>query len=84
MLEIFAENGKYRLIEGYGPYMNKRYEVQEKYTYYNENLEPVTSWHMECHSSDFDTAKQMYKRRIERTEHEQKRSCCDIEEFNFD
>ena len=35
---------EYRIIEGIGRFWNKRYEVQEKYSYY-ENGEKVYSWH---------------------------------------
>lgn len=45
------ETKKYRVVEGYGAYFNKRWEVQEQYSYY-ENGEKVTSWHTVLHSKD--------------------------------
>lgn len=42
---------KYKLVEGIGQYWNRRYEVQEKYSYY-ENGKKVTAWHTVFHSSD--------------------------------
>ena len=39
---------EYRIKEGIGQYWNKRWEVQEKYFYY-ENGERVTSWHTVFH-----------------------------------
>ena len=34
---------EYRIIEGIGQYWNKRYELQEKYSYY-EKCEKIYSW----------------------------------------
>lgn len=43
--------GEYRIVESYGSHFNKRWEVQEKYSYY-ENGERISSWHMVFHSQD--------------------------------
>lgn len=61
--KVLASAGIYRLIEGYGRYMERRYEVQEKYSYI-ENGETVISYHMVCHSTDLEMAKKMYERRV--------------------
>ncbi len=42
---------KYRLVEGIGQYFNKRWEVQERYSYY-ENGDKVESWHTVFTSKD--------------------------------
>lgn len=47
-----ARMNEYRIIENYGRYFNKRYEVQEKYSYINENGEKIEAWHMVYHSTD--------------------------------
>lgn len=62
--KVLADTGKYRLVEGLGSYFNRRYEVQERYSYY-EGKEQVTSYHMVCFSSDYEIAKKMYMRRLE-------------------
>ena len=47
-----ANNKKeYRITEGYGQYSNKRWEVQEKYSYY-EDGKWIEAWHMVFHSED--------------------------------
>ena len=46
-----AKSNEYRIIEGYGNHMEKRFEVQEKYTYY-DNGEWIDSWHMVFHSTN--------------------------------
>lgn len=43
---------QYRLIESYGPYFNKRWEVQEKYSYYDTDNKKIEAWHMVFHSED--------------------------------
>lgn len=42
---------EYRIKEEIGRYWNKRWEVQKKYSYY-ENGERVTSWHTVFRSAD--------------------------------
>ena len=42
---------EYRIKEGIGHYWNKRFEVQEKYSYY-ENGKHVISWHTVFTSTD--------------------------------
>ena len=49
---------KYRLIEGIGQYWNKRWEVQESYTYF-ENGELVHSWYTVFNSSDKNRAQEV-------------------------
>ena len=55
MIKTYAQNSRYKVTDGYGPYMNKRFEVQEKYLYYddvNNNIVKVESWHTVFHSRD--------------------------------
>ena len=61
--KVLASNGVYRLIEGIGRYMERRYEVQKRYSYI-ENGEQVTSYHMVCYSTDLEMAKMLYKLRV--------------------
>lgn len=49
---------KYRLIEGYGQYWNKRWEVQESYTYI-KNGELIHSWYPVFNSSDKNRAREV-------------------------
>lgn len=42
---------QYRMVEGIGSYWNKRWEIQEKYKYF-ENDEWVHSWHLVFWSSN--------------------------------
>lgn len=42
---------QYRMVEGIGSHWNKRWEIQEKYKYF-ENGEWVYSWHLVFWSSD--------------------------------
>lgn len=52
---------EYRIKEEIGQYWNKRWEVQEKYSYY-ENGELVTSWHMVYHSKDRESCEEVLKK----------------------
>jgi hypothetical protein len=52
---------EYRIVEGYGQYFNKRWEVQEKYSYY-ENGEKIEAWHTVFHSVDKDRCIEVMKR----------------------
>lgn len=52
---------EYRIREGIGQYWNKRWEVQEKYSYY-ENGEFVTSWHTVFVSADKKNCEEVLKR----------------------
>ena len=52
---------EYRIKEGIGQYWNKRWEVQEKYFYY-ENGERVTSWHTVFHDRDKNRCEEVMKR----------------------
>lgn len=47
---------KYRMVEGIGSHWNKRWEIQEKYKYF-ENGEWVYSWHLVFWSSEKRDAK---------------------------
>lgn len=52
---------KYRLIEGIGQYWNKRWEVQEQYSYY-EGEEKIVAWHTVFHSADKTLCENVLKR----------------------
>jgi hypothetical protein len=52
-IEAIKENKKYRLVSGMGQYMNTRFEIQERYKYY-ESDKWVYSWHLIYHSSDIE------------------------------
>lgn len=56
-----SDTGKYRLVTGYGWHNELRYEVQEKYSYY-DNGNKVESWRLICWSSDRLKAKEMFMR----------------------
>lgn len=53
----------YRIKKTIGPYWNRRWEVQEQYTYY-ENGELITSWYEIFHSSDRKMCEEVMKKRI--------------------
>lgn len=45
---------EYRIVEGIGPYWNKRWELQEKYSYcewVGNKIERIFSWHTVCHGT---------------------------------
>ena len=52
---------EYRLIEGIGQYWNKRWEVQEKYSYY-EGDKKVEAWHTVFHSVNKKLCEETLKR----------------------
>ena len=52
---------EYRIKEGIGQYWNKRWEVQEKYFYY-ENGERITSWNTVFTSTDKNRCEEVMKR----------------------
>ena len=52
---------EYRIKEGIGQYWNKRWEVQEKYSYY-ENGKRVISWHTVFTSTDKNRCEDVMKR----------------------
>ena len=52
---------EYRIKEGFGQHWNKRWEVQEKYFYY-ENGERITSWHTVFTSTDKNRCEEVMKR----------------------
>ena len=43
---------EYKVVQAYGRFNELRWEVQEKYYYYNEDGEKIEAWHMVFHSSD--------------------------------
>ena len=51
---------EYRIKEGIGQYWNKRWEVQEKYSYY-ENGKRVISWHTVFTSTDKNRCEEVMK-----------------------
>ena len=52
---------EYRIKEGIGQYWNKRFEVQEKYSYY-ENGKRYISWHTVFTSTDKNRCEEIMKR----------------------
>lgn len=56
---------EYRIIKGIGPYWNTRYEVQEKYSYYENGIQ-VAAWHTVFHSKDKWRCEDVIKRREQR------------------
>lgn len=52
---------EYIIKEGIGQYWNKRFEVQEKYSYY-ENGKYVISWHTVFTSTDKKRCEEVMKR----------------------
>lgn len=52
---------EYRIVEGYGQFFNKRWEVQEKYFYY-EGDEKIESWRMVFHSRYKDRCLEVMKK----------------------
>ena len=66
-MEAIKENEKYRIISGIGQYMNRRYEIQERYKYY-ENDEWVYSWHMIFHSCKLNDCIEVWDKYYNTTE----------------
>lgn len=58
---LIETNEKYRLVRCYGTHSQLRYEIQEKYSYY-ENGNKVESWKLVYWSSDKLKAKEMFMR----------------------
>lgn len=56
-------DNKYRIVEGIGQYWNKRYELQEKYSYY-KNGELVESWYTVFHSRDKELCEEALHNRL--------------------
>lgn len=52
---------QYRMVEGIGSYWNKRWEIQEKYKYY-ENGEWVYSWYLVFWSSDKARCEEVFEK----------------------
>ena len=53
---------EYRVVDGYGPYMNKRCEVQKKYSYYKDKENGrVDAYHTVYHSKDKEDCERVMK-----------------------
>lgn len=52
-MKVYVKNEKMRVCEGYGHYMNRRYEAQEKYSYW-ENDKKIESWRCLFHSKELE------------------------------
>ena len=63
-MKIIKQNGNVRLVETIGNYMEYRYEIQEKYSYWkhNDDESPTFGWAMRCYSHDLKQAYEMYER----------------------
>ena len=61
-MEIIKSNGKYRITKGIGQNWNLRYEVQEKYKYYENGW--IYNWHMVFHSIELENCIEVYNKRI--------------------
>lgn len=48
----YMENEKYKLVDGFGPYNNHRYEILEKDFYYDNTFEKKTTIILRFHSPD--------------------------------
>lgn len=53
---------EYRVKETIGPYWNRRYEVKEKYTYFDNGQERI-GWHTVFHSKDRKLADIVFEQR---------------------
>ena len=53
---------EYRVVESIGPYFNRRFEVQEKYSYYDKG-QRKESWHMVFDSTSRERCEEVMKRR---------------------
>lgn len=61
-MKAIRENKKYRLVSGIGQYMNNRYEIQERYKYY-ENCNWIYSWHVIFHSVELKNCIEIWDKR---------------------
>ena len=52
---------EYRMVEGIGNYWNRRWEIQEKYKYF-ENGEWIEAWHMIFWSSDKARCEEVFEK----------------------
>ena len=64
-IKIIQQKGNYRIIEGYGPCMNKRYELEKRYYYYDTNGHKVNAWQMIFHSRDLEDCEKALQKRLE-------------------
>lgn len=65
-MEVLASNDKYRLVIGYGPHMNRRYEIEKKGYYYMDmgnEIKKVVTWELEVHGSDYNRIMEAWKKR---------------------
>jgi len=61
-MQIIRENKKYRLVFGIGQHMNSRYEIQERYKYY-ENDNWIYSWYLIFHSVELKNCIEIWNKR---------------------
>ena len=63
-MKVIKQDGNIRLVKTIGNYMEYRYDVQEKYSYYEHNDDevPTFGWAMRCYSHDLKQACEMYER----------------------
>ena len=54
---------EYRIVEGIGRFWNKQYQLQKKYSYY-ENGEKIYSWYIVFTSPDRKMCEQALAKRI--------------------
>ena len=63
-MKVIKQDGNIRLVKTIGNYMEHRYEVQEKYSYWKHDDDelPTSSWTMRCYSHDLKQACEMYEK----------------------
>ena len=63
-MKIIKQDEDIRLVKTIGNYMEYRYEIQKRYSYYkhNDDETPIADWDMRCHSHDLKQACEMYER----------------------
>lgn len=63
-MKIIKQDGNVRLVKTIGNYMEYRYEIQKRYSYWKHNYDesPTFDWATRCHSHDLKQAYEIYKR----------------------
>ena len=63
-MKIIKQDGNIRLVRTIGNYMEYRYEIQEKYSYWehDDDESPTIGWAMRCKSHNLQQACEMYER----------------------
>jgi hypothetical protein len=61
-MKAIMENEKYKLVEGFGPYNNLRYEIIEKSFYYDNTFEKVHTSVLIFHGSNLSTVLNHFKK----------------------